>query len=202
MNQSTPSAATGGYAAAVAVCVAGILASAILTARGLAPLYTVTSGLTRVGAPGRHPLTLDEPGSYTVYYEYRGVLDGRAYATAEQPPDLRLELTSSETGAEVPLVGSTAPPGYWGSDAAGVALMDFVIDRPGRYELTATAAGGGDVPPVILAFGHDMTRRVNRAWLQVLGGVALCPGSVLAAGVLALVTFLRRRPPVNASSLR
>lgn len=52
--------------------------------------------------PGTVAMTLEEPGTYTVYYEYRAAVDGRSISTPEQPPDFDMTLRDA-AGTEVAL---------------------------------------------------------------------------------------------------
>src|SRR5438552_18390982 len=69
------------YYFAILVFLAGFAGSAVLTYRSGQKLYAWKDALLRVTAPGEHDLSLAEPGRYTVFYEYEGVLDGQAYST-------------------------------------------------------------------------------------------------------------------------
>jgi hypothetical protein len=44
--------------------------------------------LTQIVVPGSGEISFPKSGAYAVYYEYRSVVDGVAYATGEKPPAL------------------------------------------------------------------------------------------------------------------
>jgi hypothetical protein len=182
------------YSLALFIFLAGVAGSAVLLYRTNSGAFAWGEALLRVTAPGEHDLTLPDAGRYTVFYEYEGVLGGRRYSTGETVPDFTLTLTTKETGKQVPFT-ATATGNYWGSTMAGKAVMDFTIDRPGEYRLTAAYPPEGAPREVLLAIGHDVSGYAVQSYAGLFGGGGLCCGSTVVALVIALLTLLQRPRP-------
>jgi len=63
-----------GYVLAAICLIAGVSVAVWL---GLSVYWRLQNALTRVVVPGNDVLTLDEPGSYTIYHEPESVVDGQ-----------------------------------------------------------------------------------------------------------------------------
>lgn len=177
-----------GYVLAGAVLVAGAIGLAAI-------LYLGLSGLSmqRVVVPGADELALDEPGRYTIYHESRSVMDGRVYDVADVS-GLTVELVSAETGESVPLDAPGANTTYELRGRSGRAVLTFEVGRPGAYRLSAGYPTGGG-PETVLAVGKGFGTRIA---MTIAGAIAVAIGSVLLAGAIAVVTFVRRRRAAQA----
>ena len=79
------------YVVAVALLVLGLTGTRyFITTR----FGTIEAKLTRFVVPGTVELTLEQPGSYTIYHEPNSVVDGRYYA-AETVDGLRIRVVSA-----------------------------------------------------------------------------------------------------------
>lgn len=135
---------------------------------------TITDSVARVVMPGRHEISLAEPGRYMISYEYESQLDGRVYSGPMQIPPMECALTNKATGEEVPLTSLGARYTYEVPGRRGVGVWGFEADTAGDYVLAAGypqgVAGQGQ-------FVLAVTKR-NLAW-----GIA---GMCLGIGVLVL----------------
>src|SRR6185312_10238567 len=114
------------------------LIAATLAAAGYYILHQVTAiadRLIQVVVPGQATLTLNESGTYTIFHEYRSVVDGKIYA-AGGLSGLRVTVTSPG-GTDVPLTRPGATSRYTLSSRAGVSVFAFEAPAPGAYRLTA-----------------------------------------------------------------
>ena len=108
----------------------------------------------RVVVPGSAQLVLDEAGSYVIFYEYSGVLDGVPFNSSRSQPRLNCELQNKASGNQVPLYDVwLQDANYQLLDRSGTMLMRFDVDRPDTYVLTCGYAGSGDAPEAVLAIG-------------------------------------------------
>ena len=57
---------------------------------------------TQVIVPGSGDITLQQTGKYTIFYEYRSVVGNRIYSTGENIPGIIVNITSKDTGDELP----------------------------------------------------------------------------------------------------
>jgi len=124
----------------------------------IAAMVTTLGGMTRDGrqvvVPGEHVLALDEPGTYTVFHDYRATVNGVHYESDRALEGLAVMLTGPG-GGPVPL----EPPGshsrYSRGGRAGYSAYRFQADdAPGTYRLSAAYPPGEDGPETVLSVVH------------------------------------------------
>lgn len=135
----------------------------------------------RIPSSNAQQFTIDDPGEYSVYYEFPGAADG-----AGQP---FLELTlSGPTGDDVKLSRSGSSVTYDISGHEGVRVFTFDADQAGRYLLYAQGPQGSTIA-VGEGVGNDIVWTVVGALLIGLGGFL----SGAATGIVTLVRRYRAR---------
>lgn len=134
-------------------------------------------GFQRFDAPGSWPVTLTEPGDYSVYHERLS----SSGAGGSVEPDFAVVVTGPD-GADVPVRPSDVTYG-WGSRRAA-AVGSFTAEQPGDYQLHAEGAHGR------LAVGES----IPGGWLYGFGPTLLAGAAAALAGLLmAVVVAVRRR---------
>lgn len=153
-------------------------------------LSGIPAKLTQMEAPGTSEMTFAEPGTYTIFYEHRSVVEGRVYDTGGNLSGLRCTVVSGETGAPVSVVQASGRTSYALGNRAGRSILEFSIDRPGLYQVSATYSDNSDGQRVVLAIGLGVAGTITAT---VIGGLAAIFGSILLAGIIASVIFVKRR---------
>jgi hypothetical protein len=165
--------------------VAGLIAIAGFVCAGLylwPRLGSVDAGLIRIVVPGSATLTLDKPGTYTIFHEKQSVVDGRYYAS-DTVAGLRADVVA-EGGAPVP-VEPSGGTSYSVGGRQGVSIFAFTIDRPGRYRLTTSLASG----QAVLAIGQGMFGAI----FKLVGGtIAIAFAGLAIAGIIVLLVIWQR----------
>lgn len=175
----------GWYFVGVLIIAAGVGVFAWLIAK---TVLGMGGDMQRVVVPGRTELDFERTGRYTLFYEYRSAVAGRVFSTPETPPGLKCLLRSAKTGGHVPL--DPAPGGtYESGSRAGLALFEFSIKNPGRYQLLAAYPEGEQGPDVVLAVAHEYGRSLG---VSIGGGLAALFTSLMA-GILCIVVTAYRR---------
>lgn len=155
---------------------------------------------TQVIVPGSGDITLQQTGKYTIFYEYRSVVGNRIYSTGENIPGIIVNITSKDTGDELPFSSTAAKSSYSIGSRSGIGLFDFVIDEPGIYELSAAypAVQGQQEEQrqeIVLAIIHSSV--IERIFGSIIGTVAGAMVIVFvpfAVGIaIIIITFLKRR---------
>jgi len=167
--------------------VAGLIAMAGFVAAGLylwPRLGSVDAGLIRVVVPGNAALTLDKPGTYTIFHEKHSVVDGKYYAS-DTVTGLRVELVDEADGAPVPVVEPSISTTYSTANRGGVSIFAFTIDRPGRYRLTTNLAVG----QAVLAIGQGV---FGAAFKLVGATIAIVFAGLAVAGIIVLLVIWQR----------
>jgi uncharacterized membrane protein len=146
---------------------------------------------TKVVVPGTQDIYCDEPGIYTVYYEYRSVINNKIYSTGEElPSSMIVTLTSETTGEDITLTQSTMNETYESGGIAGVSVFAFEIIKPGHYVFAARYADDKDYPEVVMAIGR------SKLFGTLFSGLALFFVSFIIfiiGAVIIIVTFFTQR---------
>ena len=150
-------------------------------------LLGLQQNLVRVVVPGSKTLHFAEPGSYTIFLEYQGVVDGRII-TAPPTVDVRCTLRAPQTGAEVPITRTEGGTYEYGS-TSGRSVAGFKLKQPGDYVLTCERAGGpaSNVTITIGRIFGPLFMAVARTIVMIFGSLAA--GAVII--VVALVKYVR-----------
>jgi len=135
---------------------------------------------TRYVVPGTHSMVLSEPADYTIFYEYKSVVNGTTYATPQALSGLSVTVTAPD-GSNVPLRASSGT--YTNGSTAGDALFDFRVSQPGTYTLTSAYAAGQRGPNVVL----NVVKGFIEGLLGLIGGGFLLLFSTLFAGIVLMV---------------
>ena len=173
------------YLIAGAVFVAGLVVFGLLLFRGLSGLGDV---LQPVVVPGTHTVSLDEPGTYTVFYESRSLVGNQLFNTGEAIPALTIGLERLDTGEVVELDTSVTNSTFSLGSREGVSVLSFEIEAPGEYQLTVTRREV-DGPEVVLSYGKGFHKRLMGT---IFSSIAVMLLTVVMALGIAVFTFLKQ----------
>lgn len=152
--------------------------------------------------PGTHEIQFDDTGEYTVYYEYQSTVDGVAYLTSEDIPDLQVMLQSKDDLERVEIESASFNESYSYGSRAGKSLFEFDIDEPGVYILTAEYQDGSSTPDIVLAVREslDIIGIMLRSLFIGLGGFILGV-IVILLGILKWHTTRQKMAAFQAISI-
>jgi uncharacterized membrane protein len=176
---------SGWYILAGALAVAGVLAAAGMSAR----LVLTWEDSVQFLAPGRQALTL-KAGNHVVWNDHVTVFEGRTFKSENALPD---GVQVTVTGSSGPIALRAASGGtYKGLSTERVAVMQFDIAQPGRYEIAVR----GNFPPRVFSVGPD---HVSAVLWTVFGAIAaLFVGWGAGIGIAAWA-FIRREQAREAA---
>lgn len=154
------------------------IVSAIIFVLGMSALgYLIFYGWThynveyqRITVPGQHELMLDKPGTYTIFYEYYSVLNGKEYNNSSSTPDLLYAVTDLSSGKQLKLTAPQGSSTYESDEHEGRSLLEFDVLKPGKYEVAARYEDVEEGPELVLAVGQDFILQII---LCFLGGIML-----------------------------
>jgi len=137
--------------------------------------------------PGRHAFTVETPGEYRVWNDYRTVFQGRTYDGPRELPDgARITVTEAAGGRALAVTsGGSATSSM--PDAERVAIASFEPAAPGRYEIVVE----GDFKPRVFSVAPDFFPRL---FFSIIAAVCAVLFGITAALCLAFWTFFRRHP--------
>lgn len=194
------------YGLGLAVFLFGCLAATLVFGVGVAGMVDsaievdrVIGDFDRLVVPGSAQLALDKAGSYAIFYEHRGVVDGVPFYSGRSRPRLRCDLQVKASGERVPLTDAwTMDTNYDTPNRAGTLLMLFEAERPDTYVLSCDYAGSRDGPEVVLAVGTGLLGSAIGLAVSVVSALAVPALLILGAGtvaalIVAIVAVLRHR---------
>ncbi|MBV8523261.1 MAG: hypothetical protein JOY71_14250 [Acetobacteraceae bacterium] len=180
------------YAVAILLWIGGAICAGLIMWAGLSGMG---AGLVRGIMPGSLELTLDKPGTYTIFHETNSLIDGRIY-TSQSADGLHLQVSAQPSGTPVQ-VNAASGMNYTLGGHEGSSIAAFAIETPGAYRLVATYPNNRTGPPVALAVGG---RFMGSLLGTILGAFAIGFAGFAAALAIVIVTFIRRRRAISASS--
>jgi hypothetical protein len=164
-------------------------------------LWTGFSGMgaliVRVVVPGSGELTLDAPGTYTIFHEREGAIDGHLYKV-ESLAGLTVTVTEEASAAAIQVKSPGMNMTYSFGGHEGVSILAFDIVRPGRYRLAGAYDDGRTSPRTVLAIDLGLFTRLLRTIALACGPAAV---GTLAALIIGLVTFFQRRKMLRAATM-
>jgi hypothetical protein len=90
-------------------------------------------GLTQFVVPGEIELSLDKPGTYTIFLEEKSSIGGRVYSTPRDAiSDLQVTVYSG-TGQSQQLRSTRLSTSYELQGRSGTAVLEFDVKEPGQY---------------------------------------------------------------------
>jgi len=144
---------------------------------------------TRFVVPGDKDLNLTEPGSYSVFYEYKSRLDGKSYGENQlfpKLPNINLSVKHKETDVKADLSVPSYGYDYTVSDRKGMLVYLFNVNNPGIYRFTGEYPKNAEGDEIVLAVSRD-----NFGAMIFLLATSFGPAFILlAAGVIAMVMFI------------
>jgi hypothetical protein len=179
------------YWLAAAVLVSGLILAVLLGYRGVRAMLSLGDAVARVVVPGNAELTLAEAGEYSIWHEYRSVVDGTGFVNEPDLPGLRCALRAPDTGDAVALAPSSASASYSIGSRAGVLVWRFRAERPGTYALSCRYAAGQAGPNAVLAVSE--ADDVFTGIFTIVGAVGLFFVSAGIAATIFVVTLIRRQ---------
>lgn len=185
------------YLISGAVFVIGIILFVVLLLTGITS--TVNRLDTRVVVPGTNTIELKETGKYSIYFEYRSVLDEKVYET-ESIVGLMCSLKNTETGESVNLSNSIVNSNYSISGRQGKSIFDFDIDKPGKYEFKAwyKSERGEEA---VLAIGKGFSGSLVRTILLCIGVLIISLGASITIFVVTLIRRNRAKKSAMMNNL-
>lgn len=174
------------YLLAIALALAGAVG---MIAFMLPRLLGMADALIQVVVPGDLELSLEEPGTYTIFHEHHSVIGDRLYVS-KNISGLRVLVTALSTGKEVPISSTAASQTYSIGGRSGASAFAFKISEPGRYRLVAAYEDGSAQPKAVLAIGQGFLRDLL---LTILFSLAILFTFMVVAVFVAVVVSQKRK---------
>ncbi|MFT6399456.1 MAG: hypothetical protein ACJAYU_004222 [Bradymonadia bacterium] len=160
-------------------------------------LTSLADGLLQAVIPGSAELSLDEPGTYNVFHEYRSIVDGEVYSSGAVGPGSVSYQIVDPGGLAVTLTPLVVDLNYSLNGRSGVGLASFEVPDGGVYSLSGAYPEGASGPPVVLAVGKgfvgDLLRSIFTSLALAFTGFSIG----LSVLVATAVRHSRAKQPAN-----
>lgn len=174
------------YVLSFIVLLIGIVTFTIFLITGIkSSLNTISH---QVIVPGKSIIELKDPGKYTIYFEYRSVIDGKVFES-DSMKGLRCTLMKTDTKELIKLESPSMNSNYSVSGRTGESIFVFKIDEAGEYELNAWYENG-NTNESVLAIGKGFGMVVTRTVFGSIAIMFICIGTSIA---IFLTTLIKRR---------
>lgn len=173
------------YVVAAAVFFGAIIAAVWLA---VARIGGMGEGLVQVVVPGAADLTLNAPGTYTIFHERNSQVGGRIYAS-DTISGLRVTVRSAASGQDIAVRRPSATSRYNFGGRSGFSAFAFDVDAPGTYRLSAAYDDGRQQPQTVLAVGTGFVGNL----LSTIGLVLALAFAGTGAGLAILIVVLLKR---------
>lgn len=173
------------YALGAGVILAGVIVFVVLLVTRIPDLAPDI----QLVMPGTHEIQLSEAGNYTIFYEYRSVVENRVFASSDTFSGMSVLLRHKESLAEVVLSSPSNSATYEIGGRAGVSMLTFEIEEPGSYIFSGQYGTGSTGQDVVFAIGK----------FSLLGLIAAAMGSFFGGTIIGaaiiIITLIKRRSP-------
>ncbi|WP_223592666.1 hypothetical protein [Neobacillus bataviensis] len=149
----------------------------------LVSLFSLLSGKKddkQLTIPGNKSLVFEEKGTYTIFFEYQTVIDGKKVESDKDPSGVDVSIKEKSADQSVKLESYNGSS-YSLNGHKGISVYRFQIDHPGTYEISAGYTGT-EKPEMVLTVKKEFMKYIL---FIVLGFLA---GSFL--GVIAIILFI------------
>jgi len=163
---------------AVVIFVAGIAAFACFLTFSL---LGIKNSIQHVTVPGTSAITLKDAGKYTVFYEYNG--NHEKLANYSKTWKLNVTLTDKIRNQVVPISKASSKSNYSFIGHSGSSFLEFSIENPGTYELSAVSQDNTDTN-LTLALIQGFTSKIL---ITVFGSLIILFATILV-GILIIVS--------------
>jgi hypothetical protein len=170
---------------------AGVIAGTVVAVSGIVTAVRQVDHFARIVVPGKAELSFAKAGKYTIYYEYRSVVDGQTFDTDKNiPTGLKVTITDAKGNAIDSLQRYDGDLSVSSSGIAGKAVFTFKLTEPGHYFFAAQTANAGQ-GKFVLSVGKGFAGRVLRALL--FGGLLALVGLAIGLPVIIRTAVKRGR---------
>lgn len=151
-------------------------------------IKTATDSLVQIVVPGDAELNL-HPSTYTVFVEEQSVLNGKVYSTPSVT-GITCHLSSIDTGTVIKFTNPAMSTTYSYYGRSGHSVLEFPIERDGKYKFSCAYEEGAKGPDGVVAVGAGVAGKISRT---VFGGLASLFGGIGAAVTVIFIIGSRRR---------
>ncbi|ADU32095.1 hypothetical protein [Evansella cellulosilytica] len=151
--------------------------------------FVITSSVFQTGerviVPGATEIHLEE-GDYTVFHEYRSVIDGKVYSTETALTGLYVRLLEKSNGSHIEMSPVRFNTNYSLNGREGEGLLSFTIEEEGTYILEGSYEEGFDEKEAIFL--------IKQTFLgEILFAVGTFVMSTLLSLILIILALVKRR---------
>lgn len=177
------------YVVAAVIGVGGVAAGIYLA---VGQSSRAIQDMVDLAAPGEATVVFDEPGSYTVFHEYR-TADGPALASSivAFSSELDIEVVHADTDGQADVSWPFGNVSYTFGEVSGTNVAVIRITRPGPHRVTAHMDTAPGAAPVLLRIDASGAMGIG-FFGALMGGIVLALASAMFAALLAVGVAVSR----------
>lgn len=159
------------YALSAIPFIAGLAICALLGMRVWRGLVAFDNSLLRVVVPGEEIISLPAVGDYTIFHEYKSIVDDIVYSSSEDSVSgMRCALKGASADEGIPLRSASSKSNYSFGSREGTSLYGFRLAKPGEYRLRCDfPSGGHEGPRTVLAIGQGFGKEIFQTIFFIFG---------------------------------
>ena len=142
--------------------------------------------LTEVYFPSENNvITLGEDGTYSIYHQFAGIRDGKAYNDESiNIKDITVGLTNLTTNKPVELLVPESIKRYRYRGTKGIKMFEFINNGTNEYKISSKLLNNPDNKEYVIVIEDGFEE-------QRVGGILSAQAALIVPTVLALVLFIR-----------
>ncbi len=170
------------YTISVLLFISSIVLFAIILIFGLMDINDMEQYLV----PGTYDIQLEENVTYTIFHEYRSVIDGVVISPMDGPDTTLQIVVLSPTGDTVPLKSRIGSSSYNFGDRSGRDICSILSDITGEFTLQ-TDLGNSCPEQTVITIAKDFT---SKLMLTVMGSMIVLCVLMSVSFVIAIITII------------
>jgi hypothetical protein len=183
------------YGLAIIIFLTGLSLFIMFLLKGI---LGMTGDMIQVVVPGSRVMELNEPGDYTIFHEYRSVVDGKVYASGAQLANMEIRVIDRASGADLPLSPVMGSSNYSMGGRQGYGVFNFQVSSPGEYEIIAEYTRGHTGPQTVLAISGGF---VEELVITILGSIGILFGTITVTVLIVVITAIKRSKARSQASM-
>lgn len=145
---------------------------------------------SRIVVPGEQAINLTKPGAYTIFYEFRSIVNGKSYITESNLVGLRCALVNISSGKEVLLLEPSGYTHYNNWAREGTSVLEFKIKKTGKYQFAGWYEKGKTGEKVVLAISPEN----GRSFILIFECIGIFIAMVGVSVLMAIRMTSQRNP--------
>lgn len=126
---------------------------------------SIHNGFKRFIIPGTFTVEVQEPGTYTIYHEFRSNFRGKSYLTPALP-QMKVSAENKINHEPVKLSRVENPTEYEMGESQGRELYTFEVEKPMAVKVDVEWADGSEEPVTVFSVAGNFSQKMTEAFTR------------------------------------